>query len=99
MPELLGTSVWKGLKLDKGWVGLILCMMWEESRGVESRWYGYFSKYLTRIIKHTVVNDLLQTYSRRRLILQCFGVRMNLKKLKELRLRVRIDNFHRWDPQ
>ncbi|RPD78643.1 SET domain-containing protein [Lentinus tigrinus ALCF2SS1-7] len=42
LPTLMGEA-WKEGGLDEGWVGLILCMMWEESRGADSKWSGYFS--------------------------------------------------------
>lgn len=41
LPKLLGEEVWRNYELHKGWVGLILCMMWEEARGEESKWYEY----------------------------------------------------------
>ncbi|KAH8118945.1 SET domain-containing protein [Phellopilus nigrolimitatus] len=41
LPNLVGNVAWKRLGLDKGWIGLILCMMWEESLGEKSRWSGY----------------------------------------------------------
>ncbi|KZT58927.1 SET domain-containing protein [Calocera cornea HHB12733] len=39
LPSLLGDEDWKSL--GDGWAGLILCMMWEEARGDESKWAGY----------------------------------------------------------
>ncbi|KAI0694983.1 SET domain-containing protein [Cerioporus squamosus] len=42
LPTLMGKA-WKEHGLHEGWVGLILCMMWEESRGAESKWSGYLS--------------------------------------------------------
>jgi len=27
-----------------GWVGLILCMMWEEARGNQGKWSAYLGK-------------------------------------------------------
>ncbi|KZO95503.1 SET domain-containing protein [Calocera viscosa TUFC12733] len=39
LPSLLGEEEWKSL--GDGWAGLILCMMWEEARGEESKWAGY----------------------------------------------------------
>ncbi|TFK85823.1 SET domain-containing protein [Polyporus arcularius HHB13444] len=42
LPTLMGHA-WKEHGLHEGWVGLILCMMWEESRGAESKWSGYLS--------------------------------------------------------
>ncbi|KAI5116691.1 hypothetical protein M0805_002853 [Coniferiporia weirii] len=41
LPGLVGAAAWKSLQLDKGWVGLILCMMWEETLGERSKWAGY----------------------------------------------------------
>ncbi|KAL5528774.1 RMS1 [Sanghuangporus sanghuang] len=41
LPRLLGDASWRSFQLNKGWVGLILCMMWEESRGLDSKWSGY----------------------------------------------------------
>ena len=38
-------KAWREHGLQEGWVGLILCMMWEESRGAESKWSGYFCEY------------------------------------------------------
>ncbi|KAJ8486926.1 hypothetical protein ONZ51_g4522 [Trametes cubensis] len=40
LPNLMGKS-WKEHGLHEGWAGLILCMMWEESKGSESKWSGY----------------------------------------------------------
>ncbi|KAI0335074.1 SET domain-containing protein [Cubamyces sp. BRFM 1775] len=40
LPNLMGKS-WKEHGLHEGWAGLILCMMWEESKGPESKWSGY----------------------------------------------------------
>ena len=34
-------KAWKEYGLHEGWVGLILCMMWEESKGADSKWYAY----------------------------------------------------------
>lgn len=33
--------------MDEGWVGLILCMMWEAAHGPESKWGPYFGERLT----------------------------------------------------
>ncbi|KAL5523460.1 hypothetical protein ACEPAG_7633 [Sanghuangporus baumii] len=41
LPRLLGDASWRPFQLNKGWIGLILCMMWEESKGSESKWSGY----------------------------------------------------------
>ncbi|KAH9920155.1 SET domain-containing protein [Fomitopsis serialis] len=43
LPSLFGMEAWKRLGLDKGWAGLILCMMWEEAQGSVSRWSAYLS--------------------------------------------------------
>ncbi|OBZ70756.1 N-lysine methyltransferase setd6 [Grifola frondosa] len=43
LPRLLGEKCWTQFGLGNGWVGLILCMMWEESRGSTSPWYGYLA--------------------------------------------------------
>ncbi|KAG8967718.1 hypothetical protein FRC03_009411 [Tulasnella sp. 419] len=40
----LTTQEWTSL--GKGWTTLILCMMWEESKGTEGKWAGYFGKPL-----------------------------------------------------
>ena len=39
LPRLLGKEDWN--LLDKGWTGLILCMMYEEALGEASRWCAY----------------------------------------------------------
>jgi len=43
LPDLLGKETWKEFKLDRGWAGLILCMMWEEAQGASSKWSGYLA--------------------------------------------------------
>jgi SET domain-containing protein 6 len=47
LPLQFGPHKWKEFQLDEGWAGLILCMMWEEASGSQSRWDGYLS--LSRI--------------------------------------------------
>ncbi|KAI0759853.1 SET domain-containing protein [Trametes elegans] len=42
LPMLMGNA-WKEHGLHEGWPGLILCMMWEDSRGKESKWSGYLA--------------------------------------------------------
>ncbi|OJT11683.1 Ribosomal lysine N-methyltransferase 4 [Trametes pubescens] len=42
LPSLMGQA-WKEHGLHEGWAGLILCMMWEESRGADSKWSGYLA--------------------------------------------------------
>lgn len=46
LPWILGEAKWRNYELDKGWVGLILCMMWEEAKGEESKWNGYMGMYI-----------------------------------------------------
>jgi len=46
VPALLGPVKWKNHELDKGWVGLILCMMWEEAQGASSKWSRYMGAYV-----------------------------------------------------
>lgn len=36
-----GAEQWKAMKMDEGWVGLILCMMWEAAIGSSSKWSTY----------------------------------------------------------
>ena len=45
LPTQMGKA-WKDHGLHEGWAGLILCMMWEESRGTESKWSGYLGLFL-----------------------------------------------------
>ena len=47
LPRILGEEMWRNYELHKGWVGLILCMMWEEARGHGSKWYGYMGVALS----------------------------------------------------
>ncbi|KAL0575683.1 Ribosomal lysine N-methyltransferase 4 [Marasmius crinis-equi] len=41
LPNVFGMEDWKRHKLDEGWAGLILCMMWERAQGSSSRWAEY----------------------------------------------------------
>lgn len=41
LPKRFGVDAWQKAGLHKGWVGLILCMMWEQANGSSSRWRGY----------------------------------------------------------
>ncbi|KAF9257983.1 SET domain-containing protein [Marasmius fiardii PR-910] len=41
LPNLFGAEFWKRHKLDEGWAGLILCMMWETAQGSASHWAEY----------------------------------------------------------
>ena len=43
LPSLFGLDEWKRMGLDKGWSGLILCMMWEQGNGPSSKWHEYLS--------------------------------------------------------
>ncbi|KAF9067729.1 hypothetical protein BDP27DRAFT_1225377 [Rhodocollybia butyracea] len=43
LPTKFGLKAWKERKLDKGWSGLILCMMWENSLGSQSKWGPYLA--------------------------------------------------------
>ncbi|KAL1745674.1 hypothetical protein HDZ31DRAFT_35884 [Schizophyllum fasciatum] len=40
LPSLFGATAWKERQLDKGWGGLILCMMWE-SASADRKWKPY----------------------------------------------------------
>ncbi|GLB37803.1 putative set domain-containing protein [Lyophyllum shimeji] len=42
LPSRFGVEIWKNMKLDQGWTGLILCMMWETANGTSSKWSEYF---------------------------------------------------------
>ncbi|KAF8629219.1 hypothetical protein AX17_005802 [Amanita inopinata Kibby_2008] len=43
LPSQFGLNEWKRLQLDKGWAGLILCMMWEQAKGPSSKWSEYLA--------------------------------------------------------
>ncbi|KAJ3889653.1 hypothetical protein GG344DRAFT_51192 [Lentinula edodes] len=43
LPEKFGPRAWKEHKLDKGWSGLILCMMWEDAQAFDSKWRCYLA--------------------------------------------------------
>jgi SET domain-containing protein 6 len=43
LPSVFGFEAWRKHKLHKGWVGLILCMMWEEAQGSQGKWITYLS--------------------------------------------------------
>ncbi|KAJ3933631.1 MAG: hypothetical protein NXY57DRAFT_891707 [Lentinula lateritia] len=43
LPEKFGPRAWKEHKLDKGWSGLILCMMWEDAQTFNSKWRCYLA--------------------------------------------------------
>ena len=44
---MLGMEEWKRNKLDEGWAGLILCMMWETAQGSTSRWAEYLGPHFS----------------------------------------------------
>ncbi|KAF8199954.1 SET-domain protein, partial [Mycena galopus ATCC 62051] len=41
LPGRIGIDRWRGAKMHMGWVGLILCMMWETAQGSNSKWSAY----------------------------------------------------------
>ncbi|KAK0455504.1 SET-domain protein [Desarmillaria tabescens] len=41
LPAHIGPDEWKSRQLDRGWSGLILCMMWEAAQGNKSKWAPY----------------------------------------------------------
>ncbi|KAJ6498807.1 SET domain-containing protein [Mycena sanguinolenta] len=41
LPGLIGLDRWRETKMHIGWVGLIICMMWETAQGPKSKWSGY----------------------------------------------------------
>ncbi|EGO25889.1 hypothetical protein SERLADRAFT_437599 [Serpula lacrymans var. lacrymans S7.9] len=43
LPSNMGAESWKKFKLDEGWAGLILCMMWEEAQESKSKWSEYLA--------------------------------------------------------
>ena len=54
LPALMGGD-WRAHGLHEGWVGLILCMMWEESRGAASKWSGYLGTSFLRLLRGVCV--------------------------------------------
>ncbi|KAF9462462.1 hypothetical protein BDZ94DRAFT_1367166 [Collybia nuda] len=48
LPSIFGEEKWKKMKLGEGWVGLILCMMWETASGPSSKWFEYLATLPTR---------------------------------------------------
>lgn len=42
--SLFGLEQWHSAKLDKGWSGIILSLMWEAAQGSQSKWATYFGK-------------------------------------------------------
>ncbi|KAG2101297.1 uncharacterized protein F5147DRAFT_313989 [Suillus discolor] len=48
LPSAFGFEEWKKHKLHKGWVGLILCMMWEEAQGNQGKWITYLASLPTQ---------------------------------------------------
>ncbi|TDL26018.1 SET domain-containing protein [Rickenella mellea] len=47
LPQIFGQRAWRHFRLDKGWAGLILCMMWEDARTDSSKWSSYLSSMPT----------------------------------------------------
>ncbi|KAF7322034.1 Ribosomal lysine N-methyltransferase 4 [Mycena kentingensis (nom. inval.)] len=47
LPQQIGAEEWKRRKMQVGWAGLILCMMWEAARGTESKWGPYLDSLPT----------------------------------------------------
>ncbi|KAK0505072.1 SET-domain protein [Armillaria luteobubalina] len=41
LPQHFGQDEWKSRQLDRGWAGLILCIMWEAAQGNASKWAPY----------------------------------------------------------
>ncbi|KAF8647120.1 hypothetical protein AX16_006952 [Volvariella volvacea WC 439] len=41
LPGKFGKDAWNERKLNEGWAGLILCMMWEAASGASSKWNDY----------------------------------------------------------
>ncbi|KAJ3719021.1 SET-domain protein [Lentinula guzmanii] len=48
LPEKFGPKIWKECKLDTGWSGLILCMMWEDAQTLDSKWYHYLGDFCSK---------------------------------------------------
>ncbi|KAG1861544.1 hypothetical protein DFJ58DRAFT_777259 [Suillus subalutaceus] len=48
LPSEFGFEAWREHKLHKGWVGLILCMMWEEAQGNQGKWITYLTSLPTQ---------------------------------------------------
>ncbi|KAJ7467176.1 SET domain-containing protein [Mycena latifolia] len=47
LPGHVGLERWRAAQLHTGWVGLILCMMWETARGPSSQWAKYIESLPT----------------------------------------------------
>lgn len=86
LPDLFGSDSWSSFQLHKGWAGLILCMMWEESRVEKSRWFHYLGvSDLQDCVCHA---DLQTAWVKLRChhisTHQCFGAMKNWPNLMEL---------------
>ncbi|KAE9389886.1 SET domain-containing protein, partial [Gymnopus androsaceus JB14] len=57
LPPKLGLNVWNERKLNKGWSGLILCMMWEAAQGSQSKWEHYLATLPTAFDTPMFWND------------------------------------------
>lgn len=73
LPQRMGEDDWKRFNLYKGWSGLILCMMWEEAKGPESKWSEYFGKLYAPSL--AMLNFLGQHGCRRPVRCREFGAR------------------------
>jgi SET domain-containing protein 6 len=38
-------DAWTKYELGDGWAGLILCVLWEEAKGADSKWSGYIGMW------------------------------------------------------
>lgn len=78
---------WKRYELGKGWVGLILCMLWEEGQE-GGKWTSYFGIVLHQA--SLLVLNFNERVFQGILRLLCFGTRMKSRSLKGLRFMARF---------
>lgn len=84
LPSLLGERSWRKFRLHKGWAGIILCMMWEEARGDDSKWSVYLSENISHYYYELFANSLwLQEVCQRSSIRPCFGQPRSARNLVE----------------
>ncbi|RDB25472.1 Ribosomal lysine N-methyltransferase 4 [Hypsizygus marmoreus] len=57
LPSKFGMESWKNKKMDEGWTGLILCMMWETANGPSSKWSEYLAILPSRFDTPMFWND------------------------------------------
>ncbi|KAF8902910.1 hypothetical protein CPB84DRAFT_1814817 [Gymnopilus junonius] len=57
LPPKFGAASWNKFGLHQGWSGLILCLMWEATRGSESKWAPYFDIMPTKFDTPMFWND------------------------------------------